>query len=71
MQDGYLPNSEWNLDFYDFQRELRITSIDNIFAIFIANLNSKLCKEAVLEIVMFLILLRKILNDCGEEICSS
>ncbi|KAL4499897.1 hypothetical protein ABPG72_015246 [Tetrahymena utriculariae] len=59
------------LDIYDMQRDLRVTSLNKIFSIFILNISSKVSQQAFIELLVFVTLLRKALNKKGWESCSS
>ncbi|KAL4472530.1 hypothetical protein ABPG74_018479 [Tetrahymena malaccensis] len=60
-----------NLDIYDLQRDLRVTSLNKIFSIFILNISSRVSQQAFIELLVFVTLLRKALNEKGWETCYS
>ncbi|EAR97707.1 hypothetical protein TTHERM_00621270 (macronuclear) [Tetrahymena thermophila SB210] len=60
-----------NLDIFDMQRDLRVASLNKIFSIFILNISSRVSQQAFIELLVFITLLRKALNEKGWETCSS
>jgi len=59
------------LDVYDFTRDLRLTSINRIISIFIINVSKLICPTGFTEILVFLTLLRKCLNEKADDTCAS
>lgn len=59
------------VDVYDFMRDLRITSINRIISIFILNVSKLICPAGFTEILVFLTLFRKGLNEKSDNYCVS